>query len=123
MAKFLHHNAFGYCVRCPRTGYLHLCFGPVAMALTPVEFAGFRESVAATAYQVAQHPVADAGARCVALRTPAERLALVFTRAELAQLQELVEMTALLLETETLLGGPPPAGYCAGCPRGGGDPQ
>lgn len=118
MVKFLHHNELGHCVRCPRTGYLHLCFGTVAMALTPAEFADFRGTVAATAYRVAQQLAVDAGARCVALRTRADRLALVFTRAELDQLQELVEMTGLLLETESLLGGPPPSGGCAGCPLG-----
>ncbi|TPG67233.1 DUF6686 family protein [Hymenobacter nivis] len=122
MAKFLHHNEFGYCVRCPHTGYLHLCFGTVAMALTPPEFKEFREVVAATAYQATQQPVVDAGARCVALRTRADRLALVFTRLEMGQLQELVEMTALLLETEALLGGPAPGGAnCAGCPMSGAD--
>ena len=119
MAKFLHHNDFGYCVRCPRTGYLHLCFGTVALALTPAEFGDFRESVAAAVRQAARQPPAAAGARCVALRTRADRLALVFTRAELALLQGLVEMTGLLLEAEALLGGPPPGGSCAGCPLGG----
>ena len=121
MAKFLHHNDFGYCVRCPQTGYLHLCFGTVAMALTMPEFVDFREAVAATAYQAVQRPVVGAGARCVALRTRADRLALVFTHLEMSQLQELVEMTALLPEVEALLGSPATGGHCAGCPLGGGD--
>ncbi|WP_162550051.1 hypothetical protein [Hymenobacter nivis] len=121
MAKFLDHNEFGYRVRCPHTGYLHLCFGTVAMALTPPEFVDFRDVVAATAYQAAQRSVIDAGVRCVALRTRADRLALVFTHLKMGQLQELVEIMALLLETEALLGGEAPGGQCAGCPPGSGD--
>ena len=73
MTKFLHYNDFGYCVRCPHTGYLYLCFGMVIMALTMPEFVDFCEAVAATVYQAVQQPVVDAGARCVALRTRADR--------------------------------------------------
>jgi len=101
MAQFFHHNDFGYCVRCPRTQYLHVCFGTVALAATAAEFQVFREAVAAQH----QHHAAcrDPEARCIALRTPADKMALVFTWQELLQLRDILENTALLLEVEALL--------------------
>lgn len=102
MAQFLHHNDFGYCARCPRTCHLHVCFGNVALATTPTEFQEFRRAVADTwQYHHARTP--DPEARCIALRTPAPRLALVFSLAELTQLRDILENTSLLLEVEALL--------------------
>lgn len=102
MATFLHHNDFGYCARCPRTCHLHVCFGNVALAATPAEFAEFRRTVAETWAHHCLH-TADPDARCIALRTAATRLALVFSLVELTQLRDILENTALLLEVEELL--------------------
>ncbi|GAB2780811.1 hypothetical protein HNQ93_001307 [Hymenobacter luteus] len=102
MAQFFHHNEFGYCARCPRTRHLHLCFGNVAMATTGAEFQEFRGVVSAAWEQhcLCTH---DPEARCIALRTSAAKLALVFTLIELTQLRDILENTALLLEVEALL--------------------
>lgn len=102
MAQFFHHNEFGYCARCPRTRHLHLCFGNVALAATTAEFQEFRE-VVSSSWQHHCLRTQDPEARCIALRTPAQRLALVFTLVELTQLRDIVENTALLLEVEELL--------------------
>ncbi|GAA4388279.1 hypothetical protein [Hymenobacter koreensis] len=106
MAKLLHHNPFGYTARCPRAaGFVHLCFGTVGLALTPPELADFRSRIS-EAYSI--HAAAvnlDPEARCIAVRSSAERLALVFTFSELSQLLELLDCTALFLEAEELLKG------------------
>ena len=102
MAQFFHHNEFGYCARCPRTQHLHICFGNLALAATPGEFQEFRRYVSETwqQYCLSTH---DPDARHIALRTPAPRLALVFSLIELTQLRDILENTALLLEVELLL--------------------
>jgi len=103
MAQFFHHNPFGYCLRCPRTRHLHLCFGNLALVATAVEFQEFRrfiEEEHARNYSAYRDPEA----RCIALRTPTDRMALVLSWQELEQLHEILETTALLLEVETLLG-------------------
>ncbi|QIX63025.1 hypothetical protein FY528_08580 [Hymenobacter lutimineralis] len=102
MAQFFHHNEFGYCARCPRTQHLHVCFGNVALATTAAEFAEFRAYVARTWQHHCLH-TQDPEVRCIALRTPVCRMALVFSLVELTQLQEILENTALLLEVEELL--------------------
>lgn len=102
MAQFFHHNDFGYCARCPRTCHLHVCFGNVALAATPTEFAEFRRIVTDT-WQYHCLRTRDPEARCIALRTPAPHLALVFSLVELTQLSDILENTALLLEVEQLL--------------------
>jgi hypothetical protein len=106
MAQFFHHNDFGYCARCPRTCHLYVCFGNVALAATATEFAEFRQVVAAT-WQHHCLRTTDPEARCIALRTPAPHLALVFSLVELTQLRDILENTALLLEVEQLLGPKP----------------
>lgn len=104
MAQFFHLNDYGYCARCPRTQHLHVCFGNVALATTPSEFQEFRRAVADTWQHHRQRtPPPDPEARHIALRTPAPRLALVFSLAELSQLRDILENTALLLEVEELL--------------------
>ena len=102
MAQFFHHNDFGYCARCPRTCHLHLCFGNVALAATVPEFTEFRQVVADTWQHHCLRTV-DPEARCIALRTSAPNLALVFSLVELTQLRDILENTALLLEVEQLL--------------------
>lgn len=102
MAQFFHHNDFGYCARCPRTQHLHLCFGNVALAATPEEFQEFMAEIGAV-YDAQRHRPGDPAERCIAVRTPAHKLALVFTFAELAQLWEILENTALLLSVEQIL--------------------
>lgn len=102
MAQFFHHNEFGYCARCPRTQHLHVCFGNVALATTAAEFQEFRRSVGDT-WQHHCLRTSDPEARCIALRTSAARLALVFSLVELTQLRDILENTALLLEVELLL--------------------
>ncbi|RSK29926.1 DUF6686 family protein [Hymenobacter metallilatus] len=102
MAQFFHHNDLGYCARCPRTQHLHICFGNVALAATAQEFQELRSSVQET-WQHHCLRTPDPEARCIALRTPAPRLALVFSLAELTQLRDILENTALLLEVEQLL--------------------
>ncbi|HEX8348674.1 MAG TPA: DUF6686 family protein [Hymenobacter sp.] len=102
MAQFFHHNDFGYCARCPRTQYLHLCFGNLALATTPNEFDYFREQIGAI-YKERRLQPSDPDERCIAVRTPVQKLAMVFTLTELAQLWEILENTALLLEVEKIL--------------------
>ncbi|GAB2952396.1 hypothetical protein GCM10027048_16860 [Hymenobacter coalescens] len=106
MAQLLHHNTFGYTARCPRAaGFVHLCFSSVGMALTPPELAEFRALIAQTFRDYAAAPPRDPEARCIAVRTAVPRLALVFSFAELTELLELLDCTALLLEAEALLKG------------------
>ncbi|MDU0369110.1 DUF6686 family protein [Hymenobacter endophyticus] len=102
MAQFFHHNEFGYCARCPRTQHLHVCFGNLALAATADEFQEFRRYVNET-WQHYCLSTQDPDARSIALRTPAPRLALVFSLIELTQLRDILENTALLLEVELLL--------------------
>ncbi|OUJ72682.1 DUF6686 family protein [Hymenobacter crusticola] len=102
MAQFFHHNDFGYCARCPRTQHLHLCFGNLALAATLDDFFLFKEHIGAIYYE--QHLLPkDPEERCIAVRTPAQKMAMVFTAIELAQLWEILENTALLLEVEKIL--------------------
>jgi hypothetical protein len=82
--------------------HLHICFGNVALAATASEFQEFRTSIAAVYRHHRQH-ITDPDARCIAVRTPAQKMALVFNLAELTQLWEILENTALLLEVEELL--------------------
>ena len=103
MAQFFHHNDFGYAARCPRTMHLHVCFGNVALAATAPEFQEFRATINAV-YRHHQQHATDPDARCIAVRTPAHKMALVFNLTELTQLQEILENTSLLLEVEELLG-------------------
>ncbi|AYA36704.1 hypothetical protein D3Y59_06335 [Hymenobacter oligotrophus] len=108
MAQLLHHNTFGYTARCPRAaGFVHLCFGNLGLALTPAELADFRTRIASTYRQctTSSRPPCDPDARCIAVPTPATRMAMVFTLAELTQLVELLDCTALFLEAEELLKG------------------
>lgn len=102
MPQFFHHNEFGYCARCPRTRHLHLCFGNVALAATGPEFQEFRQCIRHT-WQHHRFTTPDPESRCIALRTAAPKLALVFSLVELGQLHDIVENTALLLEVEELL--------------------
>jgi len=102
MAQFFHHNDFGYCARCPRTRHLHLCFGNLALAATPEDFRLFKDHIGAVYQQQYALPT-DPDERCVAVRTPVQKMAMVFTPTELAQLWEILENTALLLEVEKIL--------------------
>jgi hypothetical protein len=102
MAHFFHHNDFGYAARCPRTLHLHVCFGNVAMAATAPEFQEFRALISDVYHYYDLHPT-DPDMRGIAVRTPAHKMALVFTMEELTQLWEILENTALLLEVEELL--------------------
>jgi hypothetical protein len=102
MAQFFHHNDFGYAARCPRTMHLHVCFGNVALAATAAEFQEFRASISAVYHHYLQY-TPDPDIRNIAVRTPAHKMALVFTMAELTQLWEILENTALLLEVEEIL--------------------
>ena len=38
MAELLHFNDFAYVARCPHHSYLTVCFGTLAVALTPAAF-------------------------------------------------------------------------------------
>lgn len=102
MAQFFHHNDFGYAARCPRTMHLHVCFGNVALAATAPEFQEFRATISAVYRHHLQYAT-DPDTRCIAVRTPAHKMALVFNLAELTQLWEILENTGLLLEVEDLL--------------------
>jgi hypothetical protein len=75
------------------------------MALTPAELTEFRQRVAEAYRQYATGPVRDPEARCIAIPTPATRMAFVFTFVELTELVELLDCTALFLEAEELLQG------------------
>jgi hypothetical protein len=102
MAQFFHHNDFGYAARCPRTMHLHVCFGNVALAATAAEFQEFRASIC-DVYSYYHLRPTDPDSRSIAVRTPAHKMALVFTMTELTQLWEILENTALLLEVEEIL--------------------
>jgi len=102
MAQFFHHNEFGYCTRCPRTRHLHVCFGNLALAATAAEFQELRQCIQQT-WQHHQFTTPDPESRCIALRTMAPKLAMVFSLVELGQLHDILENTALLLEVEELL--------------------
>ena len=104
MAQFFHHNEFGYCARCPRTQHLHLCFGNLALAATSEDFFLFKDHIGAIYYEHHLLPI-DPEERCIAVRTPVQKMAMVFTTIELAQLWEILENTALLLEVEKILAG------------------
>lgn len=112
MAELLHFNEFAYVARCPRHSFLTLCFGTLAVALTPVELRALRTRVAAL-----PTVVADPEARQQLLATPAQRWAVALTAAEAGHLLEVLDVAALLLEAEQLLNPSGTGGdACTGCP-------
>ena len=113
MTDLLHFNDFAYVARCPRQPFLHLCFGTLALALTPPELRELHGRVARLPVAVA-----DPDARLLLLPTPAQRWAVALTAVEASQLLEVLDITVLLLEAEQLLnpGGTTDDGSCLGCP-------
>ena len=117
MADLLHFNDFAYVARCPRHPLLTVCFGTLAVALTPAELRALRARVAALPPPLA---VADPEARQLLLPTPAARWAVALTATEAAQLLEVLDVAALVLEAEQLLNpGGAGGGSCGGCPHAG----
>ena len=118
MAELLHFNDFAYVARCPRHSLLTVCFGTLAVALTPVELWALRTRVAALPTPAA---VPDPDARLLLLATPAQRWAVALTATEAEQLLEVLSVAAPLLEAEQLLNPDGPGGgSCNGCPYAGG---
>ena len=118
MAELLHFNDFAYVARCPRHSSLTVCFGTLAVALTPAELRALRTRVAALPLPAA---VADPDARQLLLATPAQRWAVALTATEADQLLEVLSVAALLLEAEQLLNPGDASGRsCNGCPYAGG---
>lgn len=112
MADLLHFNAFAYVARCPRHSFLTVCFGTLAVALTPDELWELRRRVAAL-----PSALSDPEARQLLLATPAHRWAVALTEMEAGQLLEVLNVTALLLEAEQLLNpNGRGSGTCTGCP-------
>lgn len=112
MADLLHFNEFAYVARCPRHSFLTVCFGTLAVALTPDELWELRRRVAAL-----PAGLPDPEARQLLLATPAHRWAVALTEQEAGQLLEALNVATLLLEAERLLnpaGGS--GGACTGCP-------
>lgn len=115
MADLLHFNEFAYVARCPRHSFLTVCFGTVAAVLTPAELRTLRTHVAAL-----PTVVADPDARQLLLPTPAARWAVALTAAEAAQLLDVLNVAALVLEAEQFLNpGGATGSNCSDCPHAG----
>jgi hypothetical protein len=102
--KFLHQNDFGYACRCPKDGKVKVYFGNVGLIATPAEFLVFRKYIA-EAYQHYNQSECWPSTRNIALQTPVHNLLLIFNLMELAQLWEVLENSALMLEVEQVFSG------------------
>lgn len=100
-ASLIYQTQNGKVLRCACCGRLEIHFGNIAIAEPPSRFERLRKIVASIDLD---RPASQTDSdRPIMLAVDGVRLSLRFTRAEAAELQELLDGTAAMLELEHLL--------------------
>ncbi len=97
----LHHNAHGYVVRCSDCHHIQVGFGTTAISYSPEDFRELRQNLRQCHEFYLESPFPEM--KCVHFQQVGQQVKLVYTPKEIAQLTDLVEMAALMLDIQNAL--------------------
>ncbi len=98
--KQLHRNNYGVSFYCQCQKQVHLTFGNVALAQTKGEFDAFCNELKLL---LAENQNICPYRKCLVLRTPVSKIALIFNLVEIKELLDLMENSKIALEIMELL--------------------
>ncbi len=103
--NLLYQNSGGYVIQCTGCASLHIAFGNLSIDQSEKTFQGFMNTIS---NYCKEYESVNTKCRCIQVLTPYQGFRLLFTKDELYALNDLLQKSWLVLQTEKLVNDPSP---------------